>query len=162
VLLRGEVIWQKQRGASGSCAWGSYQSPANPVLRDTTERLIIASKGRFDRVGRGRPGPRPGVATIPGDEFMEATLDVWEIPAESATRVGHPAPFPVALVERCIQLFTYDGDVVLDPFMGSGTTAVAARQTGRYFVGFDTDVEYVRRARERVASVDAPCVASST
>ena len=61
---------------------------------------------------------------MPVDEFMEATLDVWEIPAESATRVGHPAPFPVALVERCIQLFTYDGDVVLDPFMGSGTTAV--------------------------------------
>ena len=158
MLLRGEVIWQKQRGASGSCAWGSYQSPANPVLRDTTERLLIASKGRFDRVGRGsaRPG-EPGVATIPGDEFMEATLDVWEIPAESATRVGHPAPFPVALVERCLQLFTYDGDVVLDPFMGSGTTAVAAVNTGRHYIGYDTDASYVRRARERVASmVSAP------
>ena len=70
MLLRGEVIWQKQRGASGSCAWGSYQSPANPVLRDTTERLLIASKGRFDRVGRGsaRPG-EPGVATIPVSAF---------------------------------------------------------------------------------------------
>ena len=154
MLLRGEVIWQKQRGASGSCAWGSYQSPANPVLRDTTERVIIASKGRFDRVGRGSVGPgEPGVATIPGDEFMEATLDVWEIPAESATRVGHPAPFPVALVERCIQLFTYDGDVVLDPFMGSGTTAVAAVNTGRHYVGYDTDPEYVRQARERVVTM---------
>jgi DNA modification methylase len=154
LLLRGEVVWQKQRGASGSCAWGSYQSPANPVLRDTTERVIIASKGRFDRVGRGSAGPgEPGVATIPGDEFMEATLDVWEIPAESATRVGHPAPFPVALVERCIQLFTYDGDVVLDPFMGSGTTAVAAVNTGRRYIGYDTDAGYVRRARERVESM---------
>jgi len=154
LLLRGEVIWQKQRGASGSCAWGSYQSPANPVLRDTTERLIIASKGRFDRVGRGSASAgEPGVATIPGDEFMEATLDVWEIPAESATRVGHPAPFPVALVERCIQLLTYDGDVVLDPFMGSGTTAVAAVNTGRRFVGYDTDGGYVRSARERVSSM---------
>jgi site-specific DNA-methyltransferase (adenine-specific) len=154
LLLRGEVIWQKQRGASGSCAWGSYQSPANPVLRDTTERVIIASKGRFDRVGRGSAAPgEPGVATIPGDEFMEATLDVWEIPAESATRVGHPAPFPVALVERCIQLFTYAGDVVLDPFMGSGSTAVAAVNTGRHYVGYDTDPDYVRRARERVASM---------
>ena len=154
LLLRGEVIWQKQRGASGSCAWGSYQSPANPVLRDTTERVIIASKGRFDRVGRGSAAPgEPGAATIPGDEFMEATLDVWEIPAESATRVGHPAPFPVALVERCIQLFTYDGDVVLDPFMGSGTTAVAAVNTRRRYVGYDTDPEYVRRARERVSSM---------
>ncbi len=154
LLLRGEVIWQKQRGASGSCAWGSYQSPANPVLRDTTERVIIASKGRFDRVGRGSAAPGdPGVATIPGDEFMEATLDVWEIPAESATRVGHPAPFPVALVERCIQLFTYDGDVVLDPFMGSGTTAVAAVNTGRHYIGYDTDAGYVRQARERVESM---------
>ena len=158
LLLRGEVIWQKQRGASGSCAWGSYRSPANPVLRDTTERVIIASKGRFDRVGRGSASPGgPGVATIPGDEFMEATLDVWEIPAESATRVGHPAPFPVALVERCIQLFTFDGDVVLDPFMGSGTTAVAAVNTGRRYVGYDTDAGYVEQARERVASlVQAP------
>jgi site-specific DNA-methyltransferase (adenine-specific) len=147
LLLRGEVIWQKQRGASGSCAWGSYQSPANPVLRDTTERLIIASKGRFDRPRRN------GEPTIPGDEFMEATLDVWEIPAESATRVGHPAPFPVALVERCIQLLTYDGDVVLDPFMGSGTTAVAAVNTGRRYIGYDTDPAYVARARERVASM---------
>ena len=158
LLLRGEVVWQKQRGASGSCAWGSYQSPANPVLRDTTERIIIASKGRFDRVGRGSAGPgEPGRATIPGDEFMEATLDVWEIPAESATRVGHPAPFPVALVERCIQLFTYDGDAVLDPFMGSGTTAVAAVNTGRHYIGYDTDPGYVDQARERVASmVPAP------
>jgi site-specific DNA-methyltransferase (adenine-specific) len=154
LLLRGEVIWQKQRGASGSCAWGSYQSPANPVLRDTTERVIIASKGRFDRVGRGAAGrDEPGEATIPGDEFMEATLDVWEIPAESATRVGHPAPFPVALVERCIQLFTYDGDVVLDPFMGSGTTAVAAVNTNRHYIGYDTDARYVSQARERVGSM---------
>jgi DNA modification methylase len=154
LLLRGEVVWQKQRGASGSCAWGSYQSPANPVLRDTTERLIIASKGRFDRVGRGSaPTGQPGIATVPGDEFMEATLDVWEIPAESATRVGHPAPFPVALVERCLHLFTYDGDVVLDPFMGSGTTAVAAVNTGRHYICYDTDASYVRRAGERLESM---------
>lgn len=154
MLLRGEVVWQKQRGASGSCAWGSYQSPANPVLRDTTERVIIASKGRFDRVGRGTDGSGgDGAATVPGDEFMEATLDVWEIPAESATRVGHPAPFPVALVERCLHLFTYEGDVVLDPFMGSGTTAVAAKRTGRSFIGYDTERAYVRQATERVESL---------
>ena len=155
LLLRGEVVWQKQRGASGSCAWGSYQSPANPVLRDTTERVLIASKGRFDRVGFGNRGGQStdGIATVPGDEFMEATLDVWEIPAESATRVGHPAPFPVALVERCLHLFTYEGDVVLDPFMGSGTTAVAAQNTGRHYVGYDTDPGYVKQAQERVKSL---------
>ncbi len=149
LLLRGEIVWLKQRGASGSCAWGSYRSPANPVLRDTTERLIVASKGRFDRVGRGAAGE----ATVPGDEFLEATLDVWEIPAESATRVGHPAPFPVALVQRCLHLFTFAGDVVLDPFMGSGTTAVAAAGTGRHYLGYDTDAGYVDRARRRVAAL---------
>ena len=157
LLLRGEVIWQKQRGASGSCAWGSYRSPANPVLRDTTERVIIASKGRFDRVGRGSAsaGGPAAAATIPGDEFLEATLDVWEIPAESATRVGHPAPFPVALAERCIQLFTYDGDVVLDPFMGSGTTAVASVNTGRHYVGL-RHRSGLRAPGPRAGGVDGP------
>lgn len=153
LLLRGEVIWVKQRGSSGSCAWGSFQKPANPVLRDLTERVIIASKGRFDRAISARDRERrdlPSVATLSRDEFMEATTDVWEIPPESASRVGHPAPFPVQLPERLIHLYTYDGDVVLDPFMGSGTTAVAALRTGRHFVGYDTDKSYVSKANGRL------------
>ena len=153
LLLRGEVVWMKQRGSSGNCAWGSYRSPTNPVLRDTTERLVIASKGRFDRalsVGKREKRGLPFESTVPADEFMEATLDVWEIAPESATRVNHPAPFPVALVERCIHLYSFAGDVVLDPFMGSGSTAVAARRTGRRFVGFDTEPSYVDLALERV------------
>lgn len=159
LLLRGEVVWMKQRGSSGNCAWGSYRSATNPVLRDTTERLIIASKGRFDRavslVKREKRG-LPFESTVPADEFMEATLDVWEIPPESATRVNHPAPFPVALVERCIHLYSFAGDLILDPFMGSGSTAVAARRTGRRFLGFDTDPAYVALANQRVrAEADA-------
>jgi site-specific DNA-methyltransferase (adenine-specific) len=148
LLLRGEVIWQKARGAAGSCAWGSFQSPANPVLRDLTERVVIASKGRFDRAPAAR---RRGSASITKDEFMEATTDVWEIATESATRVGHPAPFPVELPQRLIQLYTYEGDLVLDPFMGSGSTALAARRTGRHFVGYDTDPDYVDHTRRRLA-----------
>lgn len=152
LLLRGEVVWVKQRGASGSCAWGSFQRPANPVLRDVSERVVIAAKGRFDRAvpaaARARRG-LPSVSSLTRDEFMEATLDVWEIPAESASRVGHPAPFPVALPERLIQLYTYVGDLVLDPFMGSGSTAVAAVRTGRHFVGYDTDPAYVDAALAR-------------
>lgn len=154
LLLRGEVIWRKAEGAGGNCAWGSFQRPANPVLRDLTERVIIASKGRFDRAlspaertARGLPSR----GTANADEFMDATIDVWEISAESATRVGHPAPFPVELPERLIDLYTYQGDLVLDPFMGSGTTAVAAIRTGRYYVGFDTDGSYVDVANERIA-----------
>ncbi|MEO7556553.1 MAG: site-specific DNA-methyltransferase [Acidimicrobiales bacterium] len=146
LLLRGEVVWQKAKGAGGSCAWGSYLSPANPSLRDTTERVIIASKGRFDRV-------REGLATIAADEFMEATLDVWALPPESATRVGHPAPFPPELPQRLIELYTWRGDLVLDPFMGSGSTAVAAVRTDRRYIGYDTDADYVAAARERVAEL---------
>jgi site-specific DNA-methyltransferase (adenine-specific) len=81
---------------------------------------------------------------------MEATTDVWEIPPESATRVGHAAPFPVALPRRLIHLYTYYGDLVLDPFMGSGTTAVAAIGTRRHFAGYDIDAAYVQKARARV------------
>ena len=89
------------------------------------------------------------MATTTADEFMDATLDVWELAPESATRVGHPAPFPVELPQRLIELYTYEGDVVLDPFMGSGTTAVAAVRAGRHYLGYDTDEAYVKAARER-------------
>jgi site-specific DNA-methyltransferase (adenine-specific) len=153
LLLRGEVIWRKAQGSTGSCAWGSFQRPGNPVLRDLTERVVVASKGRFDRAISAREREvrgLPCVASLSKDEFMEATTDVWELPSERATVVGHPAPFPVALPERLIHLYTYRGDLVLDPFMGSGTTAVAAVRTGRHFVGFDTDADYVDRAQARV------------
>lgn len=154
MMLRGEVIWQKAKGAGGSCAWGSFRSPQNPVLRDITERVIIASKGRFDRaVKRAKRESQglPHLPTIETDEFLEATLDVWDIPSERATRVGHPAPFPVALPRRLIELYTYEDDLVLDPFLGSGTTAVAAIETGRHYVGFDTEPEYITLAEERIA-----------
>jgi site-specific DNA-methyltransferase (adenine-specific) len=153
LLLRGEVVWRKARGAGGSCAWGSFRSPANPVLRDLTERVVVASKGRFDRaVARADRQQRglPHVATTTADEFMEATLDVWELAPESATRVGHPAPFPVELPQRFVELYTYAGDVVLDPFMGSGSTALAAVRTGRHYLGYDLDPAYVDAARGRL------------
>jgi DNA modification methylase len=154
LLLRGEVVWAKARGASGSCAWGSFRSPANPVLRDMTERVIVASKGRFDRALPAKERAKrglPHVSSAGADEFMEATTDVWEIPSERASRVGHPAPFPVELPERLIHQHTYVGDLVLDPFMGAGTTAVAAVRTGRHYAGYDTDLAYVEAARRRVA-----------
>jgi len=154
LLLRGEVIWYKSKGAGGSCAWGSFQRPGNPVLRDLTERVVIASKGRFDRalpaVERAdQELPSEGTAFV--DEFMEATTDVWEIRPESATRVGHPAPFPVELPQRLIDLYTYRGDLIFDPFMGAGSTAVAAVRTGRHFIGFDTDADYIELAEQRIA-----------
>ncbi len=159
LLLRGEVIWRKGEGASGSCAWGSYRSAATPVLRDITERVVIASKGRFDRalsVKEREAKELPHRNSISSDEFMAATLDVWDIAPESAKRVQHPAPFPVELPERLIRLYTYENDLVLDPFMGSGSALVAAAKVGRRYVGYDLDPEYVELARKRVAAATGP------
>jgi DNA modification methylase len=153
MLLRGEIVWRKADGAAGSCAWGSYRSPTNPVLRDVSERVIVASKGRFDRaldVRTRQSQGRPYTASISTDEFLDATLDIWEIRPESARRVGHPAPFPVELPQRLIELYTFQDDLVLDPFLGSGTTAVAAVRCGRRFAGYDTDRSYVALAEARV------------
>ncbi len=154
LLLRGELIWQKAEGASGSCAWGSYRSAANPVLRDITERVVIASKGRFDRARKPAQRAKQGLPhrnTIGADDFLSLTLDVWQMPTESAKRVGHPAPFPVELPEQLIRLYTYEHDLVLDPFLGSGSTAVAAARLGRRYIGYDLDPKYVAIARQRVA-----------
>ena len=154
LLLRGEIIWQKGKGAGGSCAWGSFQRPGNPVLRDVTERIVVASKGRFDRAVDARSRTKAGLpshGSMTVDDFLEATLDVWELAPESARRVNHPAPFPVELPQRLIELYTYAGDLVLDPFMGVGSTAVAAVRTGRHYAGFDTDATYIDQAEQRIA-----------
>lgn len=154
LLLRGELIWQKGEGASGSCAWGSYRSAANPVLRDITERVVVASKGRFDRartVKQRQAEGLPHESTLMTEDFMALTLDLWSIPPESARRVGHPAPFPVELPEKLIGLYTFKNDLVLDPFMGSGSSLVAAAKLDRRYVGYDLDPQYVLIARRRVA-----------
>ena len=155
LLLRGEIIWKKAEGASGNCAWGTYQRPGNPVLRDLTERIVIASKGRFNRAispAHRAASNLPSEGSIFADDFLGATTDIWEIPPASATRIGHPAPFPVELPERLIELYTYRDDLVLDPFIGSGTTAVAAVRTNRHYVGIDTDPDYLAIADERIAA----------
>ena len=112
-LLRGEIIWIKAKGANGSCAWGSYGSASNPVLRDVTERIVVASKGRFDRAVSKKKRADLGLPyedTITPDDFRAWTLDTWEFLPESARRIGHPAPFPVELPGRLIELYTYRGD----------------------------------------------------
>ncbi len=159
LLLRGEIVWRKGEGAAGNCAWGSFRSPANPVLRDTTERVVIASKGRFDRALSKADRERralPFENGIEADEFMAATLDVWDIPPESARRVSHPAPFPVELPKRLIELYTYERDLVLDPFVGSGSTLVAAALLNRRYIGYDLDATYVDIARLRVRDEGRP------
>ena len=147
-LLRGEIVWQKAKAAGGSTAWGSWQSAKNPTLRDIHEYVVVASKGPSRRV-------REGTDTITKEQFLQATVSVWDILPESARRVGHPAPFPVELPERLIHLYTFTDDLVLDPFLGSGSTAVAAVQSGRHYVGYETDADYAALAESRIASAHA-------
>jgi site-specific DNA-methyltransferase (adenine-specific) len=143
--MRGEIIWDKGASAAASTAWGSWRSPSNPTLRDVHEYILVFSKGEFRRK------PVDGrLSTISREEFLEFTKSVWTFPSESARRVGHPAPFPVALPYRLIQLYTYSGEVVLDPFMGSGQTALAALKAGRRYVGYEVDEKYVRLAQNRL------------
>ena len=146
-LMRGEIIWDKGAGAGVSMAWGSWRSASNPVLRDVHEYILVFSKGSFAR--EKAEGKRD---TVTKEQFMEWTKSVWRFNPESARKIGHPAPFPVELPRRLIQLFSFSGDIVLDPFMGSGTTAVAALEADRKYVGYEINEEYVRLAEKRLFS----------
>jgi len=150
-LMRGEIIWNKGASASPSTAWGSWRSAANPVLRDVHEYIMIFSKEAFSRKPTAVSGqPSEKNDTISRDEFLEFTKSVWTFPAESARKVGHPAPFPVELPYRLIQLYTFKDDVVLDPFCGSGSTCIAASKAGRRYIGYDNKREYVGLAEKRL------------
>ncbi len=147
--MRGEIIWDKAASAAASTAWGSWRAATNPVLRDVHEYILIFSKEAFARKADGRK------STIERGEFLEWTKSVWRIPAASARQVGHPAPFPLELPERLIKLYSYQGDVVLDPFVGSGTTCVAALQNRRSFVGYEIEPAYVQLAEQRIRAAQA-------
>ncbi|MEA3324532.1 MAG: site-specific DNA-methyltransferase [Euryarchaeota archaeon] len=160
-LMRGEVIWDKASSAGSSTAWGSWQSASNPTLRDVHEYILIFSKNTF-----GRKNPLKRENTVSRDEFLELTKSIWTFPSESAKKIGHPAPFPVELPYRTIQLYTFEGDVVLDPFMGSGQTAIAAIKSKRHYVGYEIDREYAKladkRAKEFRLEFDSPKISDFT
>jgi len=145
-LMRGEIIWDKGASASSSTAWGSWQSASNPTLRDTHEYILVFSKGNFRRDKLDGK-----TDTISKEEFLEFTKSVWTFAAESARKIGHPAPFPIELPYRLIQLYTFKDEVVLDPFMGSGQTALAALKAGRHYVGYETNEEYLNLAKKRIS-----------
>ena len=144
--MRGEIIWDKGSSTSPSTAWGSWRSASNPTLRDVHEYILVFSKGPFARRKEGKK------STIGREEFLEWTKSVWSFGAERAKSVNHPAPFPVELPLRLIELYTFAGDVVLDPFCGSGTTCVAAIRSGRSFVGYECESTYVTIAERRIAA----------
>lgn len=146
-LMRGEIIWNKAASAGGSCAWGSWKSPSNPVLRDTHEYIMIFCKNEF---GRNKVDKSKKEATITRDEFLEYTKSIWTFNTESAKRVKHAAPFPLELPRRLIQLYTYKNDIVLDPFMGSGTTAIAAAKSERNYIGYELSKKYIDICESRI------------
>ena len=145
-LMRGEIIWDKSSSAGTSTAWGSWQSATNPTLRDTHEYILVFSKENFNRYPNGRK------STIHKDEFLEFTKSIWRFPTESAKKIRHPAPFPLELPSRLIKLYTLEGDVLLDPFIGSGTTAIAAKRLNRDFVGYEINKEYKNLAEKRLSN----------
>jgi site-specific DNA-methyltransferase (adenine-specific) len=142
--MRGEIIWDKAASAGSSTAWGSWLSAANPVLRDVHEYILVFSKDSFSRKRNGKEN------SIRKEDFLAWTKSVWTFPSVSAKRIGHPAPFPEELPHRLIQLYTYVGDVVLDPFCGSGTTCLSAVKSGRHYIGYDIEEKYIELANERI------------
>lgn len=143
-LMRGELIWNKAASASPSCAWGSWISATNPVLRDIHEYILVFSKSSYSRKKHKKEN------TIKKEEFLEWTKSIWTFPAISAKKIGHPAPFPLELPHRLTQLYTFKGDVILDPFVGSGTTCLSALIDERYYVGYDNNLKYVELAKKRI------------
>jgi len=144
-LMRGEILWDKGSSASPSTAWGTYLKANNPVLRDIHEYILVFCKDTFTRLN-----PQKRKSTISKEEFLEFTKSVWRFAAERASKVGHPAPFPVELPYRLIQLYTFENEIVLDPFVGSGTTCIAALKTKRKYVAYDIDKKYCDLAEKRI------------
>lgn len=142
-LMRGEIIWQKSKGANANFAWGSWLSASNPVIRDIHEYCLIFSKDSMKNSSKGK-------STIEKEEFMESTLSIWNISPARAKKIGHPAPFPVELVKKFINLYSFKNNLILDPFMGSGSTAIASRMLDRDYIGYEINPEYVEIANKRI------------
>ena len=144
-LMRGEILWDKGSSASSSTAWGTFLKANNPVLRDIHEYILVFCKDTFTRLN-----PYKRKSTISKEEFLEFTKSVWKFAAERASKIGHPAPFPVELPYRLIQLYTFEDEIVLDPFAGSGTTCIAALKTKRKYVAYDIDKKYCDLTEKRI------------
>ncbi len=152
--LRGQIIWDK--GTTGNrTTWGSFRLPTNPGLRDTTECVIVAHKGESDleipveyRCHDDKGSYTAWLAD--SDYFMSLAQDHWQIAPESARRIGHPAPFPKELVRRLIHFYGFPGCHVVDPFGGSGTVGVVAKELGCQATLFEISEQYCQIATERI------------
>jgi DNA modification methylase len=170
--MRGEIIWDKGPSAGVSTAWGSFARASNPTLRDVHEYIMVFSKDSWKL--EETHGSESGIENL---EFVEWTKSVWRSPHEEmedskksvwqfdthSKRRGphspsHPTPFPLDLPLRLILLYANVGDIVLDPFMGSGTTALAAKMTQRHYIGYEISAEYCELAEQRLVALEQPPV----
>lgn len=145
-LFRTEICWYKQNAVGRQTAWGSYKSCSNPTMRRNHEYVLVWSKGSWKLEGDSK------LSDMTKEEFCQNTLSTWFITPEIRNMGGHPVPFPGELVKRLIKLYTYQNDVVLDVFNGSGTTTCMAKRLKRRYIGIDIDENYCKYAQERLES----------
>ena len=139
-----EIIWSKQDAAGKKTAWGSFTSSSCPIIRSTHEFIYVFSKEQFRLDGDSE------LSDMTPEEFNEYTFSTWSIQPETSRNIDHPVPFPIELVKRIIKLYSYRGDVVLDPFNGSGTTCLTAYLLGRQYIGIDNSKKYCDFAENRI------------
>ena len=140
---RTKIIWNKNQ-ITARTAWGSFCSPSNPNILSPFEYILV-----FYKQTPKKEGDKTKI-DITKEEFIKWTNGIWTIGCESKKKINHPAPYPEELCRRLIKFFSYVGDVVLDPFMGSGTTAVVAKKLNRNYIGFELSNEYCNLAKERL------------
>ena len=151
MIWKGEILWEKNNYNCKYTAWGSWKSPSSPYLKYTWEFLEIFCKGDLRKTGA------KDNVDITGDEFKKWVYAKWAIaPERKMSEYGHPAMFPEELVRRVLLLFSYQGDIVLDPFMGVGTTGLVAAQLNRHYVGIDVSKAYCEVARSRLRQAADP------
>lgn len=147
LIWKGEILWEKNNYNCKYTAWGSWKSPSNPYLKYTWEFIEIFSKGTLKKEGVQNN------ADITADEFKKWVVGKWSIaPERNMKKFNHPAMFPEELANRVLKLFSFQGDIVLDPFNGVGTTTLIAKRTGRHFLGIDISKDYCKKAEERISS----------
>ncbi|HHY14146.1 MAG TPA: site-specific DNA-methyltransferase, partial [Thermoanaerobacterales bacterium] len=145
MIWKGEILWEKNNYNCKYTAWGSWKSPSSPYLKYTWEFIEIFCKGDLKK-----PGPRDKI-DITAEEFKEWVVGKWSIaPERRMKEYGHPAMFPEELARRVLKLFSYQDDIILDPFNGAGTTTVVAKKNNRRYIGIDISEEYCKVAQNRI------------
>tara|TARA_B100001778_G_scaffold334967_1_gene349820 strand:+ start:27158 stop:27937 length:780 start_codon:yes stop_codon:yes gene_type:complete len=144
-MFRTEIAWYKQNLVGSATAWGSYGSCSNPIIRRNHEYVLVWSKGDYRLEGDKEK------CDLTDKEFQQWTMSMWFIQPETRKRGKHHVPYPEELVRRLVKLYCYQDDIVLDPFMGTGTTAAVAKKLRRKYIGIDNDIDSVEYARSRVA-----------